>query len=217
MLRPLGNLQSAINALSDYECDEISIIRPVRKDDEIRDFELDISALKAIKSSTPMSFGGGIRTFEHLTMLTGLPIERLVFSSAFIDPNISLIEKATRLFGRQSIQCILPFTYKRQKLYIYDSSKAAFVCSTQIDFDFIDKHANEVVLYDTEKEGLGKGFWRNVMDVIKLCPDRIVISGGVGRSEVKWASDIGLASVLIDNKTLHKEYSIAGYRHAAKM
>ena len=85
LMRPLGNFQSVLDSLEEYCCDEVAIIRPVRSNDSFKNFQRDIETLQKLKTMTPISFGGGIRTKEHLNILQGLPIERLVFSSMFLD------------------------------------------------------------------------------------------------------------------------------------
>ena len=46
--RPLGTLQGVIDSLEEYQCDEIAIIRPVRKNDSLDAFKTDISELKKL-------------------------------------------------------------------------------------------------------------------------------------------------------------------------
>ena len=82
--RPLGSLQIAVDSLDEYECDEVAIIRPVRDCDSLDLFSRDLDVLRELNAMTPISFGGGIRSREHLELLEGLPVERFVFSSAFI-------------------------------------------------------------------------------------------------------------------------------------
>ena len=38
LLRPLGNLQTVVDFLQDYQVDEISIIRPIKQDDSFQCF-----------------------------------------------------------------------------------------------------------------------------------------------------------------------------------
>ena len=39
IMRPLGQLQNAIDSLEEYQCDEISIIRPIRDMDDTESFK----------------------------------------------------------------------------------------------------------------------------------------------------------------------------------
>ncbi len=211
--RPLGRLQGVIDSLESYQCDEVTIIRPVRENDTIEEFIYDLNVLKKINCMTPLSFGGGLRSTQHIDLLNNIPVERLVFSSAFIEKDISLIEYARKLFGHQAIQCLLPFEIKDNIIYIFNSSLNKFLPISDIDLSFIDKYANEVILFDTNNEGLKNSYTHDIYDLIDLPNEKLVISGGIGSNNIHMAKKDNIASVLIDNKVLHNEYSIKGYRN----
>ena len=208
VFRPLGSLQVALDSLDEYECDEVAIIRPVRDSDSLDLFSKDLDVLRRIKTSTPISFGGGIRSIEHLNLLEGLPIERLIFSSSFIENNISLVGSASELLGKQAIQCLLPVKREADVTHIYRSDRTKFLGLDEIDLNIIDELANEVVLYDIKNDGLHDSFDVSILDSFSFLRSKLVITGGVGKSTIDWARVQGLASVLIDNKVLHHEYSI---------
>ena len=83
---------------------------------------------------------------------------------------------------------------------------------------FIDEFANEIIIYDTEHEGEYDTFDQRLLSILQTYHSvdygKLIVSGGVGHSTVNWAMQKGLASVLIDNKALHTEYAIEGYKHA---
>lgn len=216
-LRPLGDLQGILDSLEEYQCDEVAIIRPVRACDTLAKFEEDIQVLHRLKTMTPISFGGGIRTVEHLALLNDLPVERLVFSSAFLSKDHELLETAKDLFGHQAIQCLLPIQNSEGSMQVYCSEKAMFIPLSDVDFDFIQAYANEVILLDVMHEGANNQFDFELLKHIPLSHRKLIVSGGVGFESVKSAHKQALASVLVDNKVLHKEYSITGYKHAVKM
>jgi phosphoribosylformimino-5-aminoimidazole carboxamide ribonucleotide (ProFAR) isomerase len=213
-IRPLGSLQIAMDSLEEYECDEVSIIRPVRAKDSIESFSKDIEAIRLIKTMTPISFGGGIRTLEHLELLRDLPIERLIFSSSFIAKDKKLINKAKNLYGQQAIQCLLPIKIIDQKIFVYYCNEAKLISINKLDLSFINNFANEVVLYDISNDGLRDSFNEQIADSLSNDYSKLVLSGGIGKETIKWAREKGLASVLVDNKVLHREYSINEYKNA---
>lgn len=212
-LRPLGSLKIALDSLDEYECDEVAVIRPVRDNDSLNFFSQDLEVLREMRSMTPISFGGGMRSTQHLELLEGLPVERLVFSSAFININQVLLDYARQLFGNQAIQCLLPLKEVAEKVYVYDSCKAKFIEIDKIDLPLIDELANEVVLYDTNNDGGHDSFNKSLVERLPIERRKLVITGGVGKSTINWARREALASVLIDNKVLHKEYSIRSYKN----
>jgi len=213
-MRPLGKLQNIIDYLEAYQCDEIAIMRPIRDIDTIESFQRDINELLNIKCMTPLSFGGGLRDMEHIELLHNLPIERLMFSSSFIHKDIGLIKYATSLYGHQAIQCILPFNYENDVVQIFSSKLNKFVPIDSIDIDFIEKYANEIILLDTNNEGLSDKFYDEILKRIQIDNTKLIISGGIGKENIKFAKNNNIASVIIDNKVLHNEYSIKGYSNA---
>lgn len=213
-LRPLGSMQLIMDSLEEFECDEVAIIRPVRDQDSLDLFCKDLEVIRSLKTMTPISFGGGVRTLTHLELLKDLPIERLVFSSCFIKKNGSLIVQARNMFGPQAIQCLLPVKMLNEVIFVFDSSCADFVSLNSLDLKAIDSLANEVILYDVDNDGCRDKFDQSLLDGFPFAKNKLVITGGVGELTVDWARREGLASVLIDNKVLHQEYSIRGYKNA---
>lgn len=216
-VRPLGELQVVLDSLEEYQCDEVAIIRPVRQYDALDIFEADIKVLHTLKTMTPISFGGGIRTVDHLALLSDLPVERLVFSSSFLSKNSKLLDKAKDMFGHQAIQCLLPVRQNEGCLEVYCSEQDRFIKQENIDFEFIEAYANEIILLDVVNEGEADKFDFELLKYVPLDSNKLIISGGIDRVAVKTAAKLRLASVLIDNKVLHKEYSIASYKHVAKL
>tara|TARA_R110001583_G_scaffold169781_2_gene322992 strand:- start:8930 stop:9571 length:642 start_codon:yes stop_codon:yes gene_type:complete len=212
----MGDLQGVLDSLEEYTCDEVAIIRPVRDGDTLESFKSDIETLKNLKTMTPISFGGGIRTLKHLYLIKDLPIERLIFSSAFLEENYELITASKNLFGHQAIQCLLPVIYEDGEVYVFHSSKAEYSLLSSININFINDSANEIILYDIKNEG-GRGFDWSLLDAMPFLNHKVVISGGIDTSILYVAKQKKIASVLIENKVLHKEYSVLGYKNAAKM
>jgi cyclase len=215
--RPLGSLQGVLDSLEEYQCDEVAIIRPVRTDDSLECFQQDLVALQSLQSMTPISFGGGIRSLEHLHLLNYLPIERLIFSSAFINKDADLLNMAKDLFGHQAIQCLLPLCCRDGELFVYNSSQSTYLPFVDLDIQFINSLANEIVVVDMKHEGEEDTFDWNIINELPFSKQKIIISGGVGKQTVQESYRSNIASVLIDNKVLHKEYSILGLKNAANL
>lgn len=211
--RPFGELQRALNSLEHYGCDEIAIIRPVRNSDSSAMLLNDIATLRLLNIMTPISFGGGIRSRESLELLVDLPIERLIFSSAFFTRNTPLITAASNLFGMQAVQCMLPFRCKGDYLEFFHSARNEFSRLSESDLEYIDKYSNEIILYDTESEGHTNRFQIDILDRIPFSKTKLIISGGVGRESVRLGRLGNIASVLIENRILHTEYSIKGFKN----
>lgn len=219
MLRPLGSLQNAVSHLEQYQIDEIAIIRPVRESDTNESLLKDITALQQLITTTPISFGGGVRDMGILEQLTSMPVERLILSSAFFNANQSLLKEAAALYGHQAIQAMIPFKKVNGQYVVYHCSEAEFTpAEALIQPEFFQTYANEIVLYDVANEGVGNTFDFEALDVFSSLTgfrhEQLIIGGGVGADSIKSAYSNNLAAVSIENRVLHKEYSIEALRHA---
>ncbi|MEP2541176.1 MAG: HisA/HisF-related TIM barrel protein, partial [Kangiellaceae bacterium] len=174
MMRPLGSLQGVLDSLEEYQCDEVAIIRPVRKNDTLSLFGQDLQILRKIKTMTPISFGGGIRTIEQLKLLKGLPIERVIFSSAFLEKKNELVTLAKDLFGHQAIKCLLPIGYHDGTVCVYHSSEEKYLPLSSVDTQFIDELANEVILFDMFHEGSRDQFDWSILSEIPFATDKLI-------------------------------------------
>ena len=217
LIRPLGGFQNVLSSLDDYECDEIAVIRITRGQPIKSSFENDISVLEMCKSATPLSFGGGIRNKLGVERVSKLPVERIIFSSQIFSLNTTVIEAATDLFGRQAIQILLPFKYKNNSISFYNSQTKIFEDLNDKKLELVNDLCNEVILYDTQNEGLVDNFDFRALDSLNFDRQKVVISGGVGPEVIKVANQMGLASVLIENRTLYSEYTIRDLKKYARM
>jgi len=208
LLRPFGSLNSIIKHLDEFQCDEIVILRYVRKLDTMDNFVNDLKKIAKIESSSPISLGGGIRNKKQIEMLNSLPIERIVFSSAFLSKDQDILQETILRFGRQALQGLLPIYTDQNAIYIYNLTTSKKITLNKFDFDFLEKYANEVIIYDMENEGKINHFNFDILNHIPIKRSKLIITGGIGPICIKKAGQLNLASVLVDNKILHNEYSI---------
>ena len=204
MLRPLGALQNALDHLDKYELDEICIIRPVRDNDKT--YNQDLRCLKEAKSSTPLSFGGGIRNLNDIELLEGMPVERFVISSALFYENTALIERLHAKYGEQSIVGFIPFSRMKQ-LRVFNSQENSFQSPQTLNNSSL-RLCDEVVLHDCDAEGEYIGFEFGIVSALGIDKNKLIFSGGVS-GIVKNEEPIPFKpkSILIDNKILHRENS----------
>lgn len=207
ILRPLGKLQNVLDHLDEYQADEISIIRPVRGDDTDKAFYSDLNRLSKLKTSTPLSFGGGLININRVNDSKSLPFERLVFSSQLFLKNNDLIKESTRLLGRQAIIGCLPFNFINGKLMIFNSKENKFYLFDDLNLNQLDL-CDEILIYDTFNEGLPNQFNDKIFDNNYLKTRKLIISGGIISKKNLEESHVNIASVLIENRVLHKEFSI---------
>jgi len=208
LLRPLGKLQNIVSHLDKYLIDDITIIRPVRDDDDNSSLLSDLNEIKKLKSSTPISFGGGIRNINQLHLISGLPVERFVFSSALFNKENSLLRAATDLFGRQAVVGLIPFKLDPQ-LSVFNSQINKFVSVDKLNnIELCD----EIILYDCESEGSPTGFNKDVVNKLKINPKSCVFSGGVSDLVNSFKNTAEAPKALcIENSILYREFSKSNY------
>ena len=208
LLRPLGKLQNIVSHLDKYLIDDLTIIRPVRDDDDDTSLSSDLNEIKKLKSSTPISFGGGIRNINQLHLISGLPVERFVFSSALFNKENSLLRAATNLFGKQAVVGLIPFKLDSQ-LIVFNSQIDKFVSVDKLNnIELCD----EIILYDCESEGSPTGFNKDVVNKLKINPKSCVFSGGVSDLVNSFKNTAETPKALcIENSILHREFSKSNY------
>ena len=204
ILRPLGALQNALDHLDKYELDEICIIRPIRDNDKT--YHQDLKSLKEAKSSTPLSFGGGIRSLNDMELLEGLPVERFVVSSALFNANTALIERLHAKYGEQSIVGFIPFSLT-EHLRVFNSQEDCFQSPQSLNKSAL-KLCDEVVLHDCDSEGEYAGFEFGAVTELGINKNKLIFSGGVSAiAKNEEPIPFKPKSILIDNKILHRENS----------
>ena len=217
--RPLGRLHDIISSLDEYEVDEILIIRPVRGTNDPY-WDKDIKEISNLNISTPLLFGGGIRSKRRLKDLHSLPIERVLFSSCSFGTkkDISLIEEATKVFGRQAIVGCLPYKFENDNLFFFHSRKNTFLTLTEKELELFDSLFNEVILFDCESEGFINQNPLKILERVPFKQDKLIFSGGIERESIKkMKAKCSLAAVYIENSTLFEEQKIKNIKRYAKL
>ena len=211
LLRPLGDLQNALNHLDQYELDEICIIRPIRDID--KSYYSDINYLKEVKSSTPLAFGGGIRNLKDLDLLEGLPVERFILSSALFYSDLDLLHRLRSKYGEQSIVGFIPFSFKKQ-FQVFNSTNNNFQSPDSLNKLSL-KLCDEIVFHDCDAEGRVSGFKEEVCNYLGVRDNKQIYSGGVSEMVRRKSPLIEIPkSILIENKILHRENSKKSYYYA---
>jgi imidazole glycerol phosphate synthase subunit HisF len=205
-LRPLGSLQNAVRMLEERQVDDISIIRYCREDQNQANFQSDLELISNLDCTTPLAFGGGIRDRKSLNMVHQLPVERILLSSAYIEKNIGLIEEAMSIFGKQALIAVLPYRVCNNRIEYFHCRMQRFV---DCDLEFIDLYSNEVMLYNTDQEGLAFSNDSDTINLLHFDPSKIILSGGINHEFIKKTRKTNIAAICIDNSALHKEFNFS--------
>jgi cyclase len=149
--RPAGKLRSALQNLNRWQTDEIMVI------DISRRSSLDPVVLRDITSagiSTPLVYGGGIRTEEDIHRLLDVGCDRMVLESlALYEPD--RIHEMANLVGSQALIGSLPVVTTPQGIHLWQDAARGI---EEIFFHYETLPLSEILLIDTAHEGLaGKG------------------------------------------------------------
>ena len=206
ILRPLGEIQNVLDHLEKYEVDEISIIRPLKGFDSDKSFYSDLEKLSKIKSSTPISFGGGLYDLNRIKSVRSLSFERLIFSSHLFSNDLKILKKTSNLVGKQAIVGCLPLKFFKNKLMVYNSMKNKFSSFKELNNDQLEM-CDEFIVYDCLNEGGGNSFDIKILNDDFFYDKKIIIAGGTNK-DMSLLTDKNIASILIENRILHNEYSL---------
>lgn len=149
--RPAGKLRSALQNLDRWQTDEILVI------DISRRAGLDPVVLRDITSagiSTPLVYGGGIRTEEDIHRLLDVGCDRMVLESlALYEPD--RIHEMANLVGSQALIGSLPVVTTPQGIHLWQDAARGI---EEIFSHYETLPLSEILLIDAAHEGFaGKG------------------------------------------------------------
>ena len=104
---PFGNLHTTLCILDRWLADEIVII-DISRQRSISRYVLD--QISSTSISTPLIYGGGISSIDHVDQLISLGCDRIILEDALFS-NHNLIHQAANKYGSQAIIGSLPFSY----------------------------------------------------------------------------------------------------------
>ena len=87
------------------------------------------------------------------------------------------------------------------------SSENIFKPFNNLNLEQLDL-CDEILIYDTFNEGYKNSFDKRILENDYLKKRKLIVSGGIISKKNLETSNVNIASVLIENRVLHKEYSI---------
>jgi imidazole glycerol phosphate synthase subunit HisF len=119
--------------------------------------------------------------------------------------NSRLINKVKNQYGKQAIVASVPVKLVNGQLFFYNSPAKNFKILSNKIISYIKDNADEVLIIDTQNEGINNSFNFDILEAIDLPLNKLMITGGIGQKQISLAKDLGLISCLIDNRILHRE------------
>lgn len=187
--RYVGDPMNAVKIFNDKQADElmlldIGISKPTgflrrKASQEIR---WDSIARISGECLMPMSYGGGVRSIEHMSRLFKIGVEKVVLNSAAFE-DVSLIEKASDEFGSQSI--IASIDVKKDKagygVYTRCGSKKLGLGPVEAAQLMQAWGAGEILLNSIDHDGTMAGY---DLELIKMVSQKVdvplIACGGAG-------------------------------------
>lgn len=201
--RPIGTINQALGALTRYQVDEINVICLDYKDG--KDLSTSIATLANCACSTPLTFGGGITQDSVQALLKVLPAERYSFCSSIIANELGAVRAVSKSLGLQSVVGCMPVRLNRDQVEIFNPAMSVYVPLSREIRERFDDNCDEVIVYDVEADGLKTGFNFEILERVGIHASKTIISGGIRKSDVSRARQLGLSAIHVDNSCLHFE------------
>jgi cyclase len=181
--RRVGTILPAVKVYNVRQVDEI-IIADISA--SLLSDEPDFTMLADIAPEcfVPLTFGGGIKTIDHIKKALRLGADKISINTAAIE-NPKLIREAAQKFGSQCI--VVSIDVRRHEdgeFYCYTHSGARPTDKRTIDWakEAEENGAGEIILTDVELDGSMKGYnqelIRRVSETINI---PVIASGGAGK------------------------------------
>ena len=182
---PLGKLAATLQNLKRWEVEEIVIKNLDKTDDSLNNI---CALLKDSFITTPITYGGFIRSRSDMKKLLDSGVDRFCFDNSVVDAqlNCSLHEDLAGFTGRQSMVANLNILLNnRNELQIYDYlSKSIHGALTNDFLKTLALNFSEVIFNDVQADGERRKFNVEIIRQLKkyYLTDGLsyLVSGGVG-------------------------------------
>jgi cyclase len=178
----VGDPINAVKIYNDKEVDEI-IVLDVSATDEEKGPAFDLIASVASECFMPCTYGGGVRTLEHITKIFSLGIEKVVINTYAIE-NPLFIKEAASHFGSQSI--VISIDAKRTmsggyEVYTHGGKKSIRRDPVSVAQEIEKMGAGEILLTSIDQDGAMSGYDVDLIQrVAKVVKIPLIACGGAG-------------------------------------
>ena len=176
---PIGRPEFLVENLDRWGADEI-VVQVVDSNRSVdnHDFEL-ITRLGKLGISTPLVYGGGIRSVTDASKIIRLGADRIFLDSVLHD-DMSIVEKISLKFGSQAVILSLPLCLRNDVLMHFDYKKR---CLKPIESEMLDllsgDRFHEVMAIDFENEGSPNAFCEEIVEQLPCKRNSVIAFGGI--------------------------------------
>ena len=199
--RPLGNLKNILKIYDRHQVDEIFIsVRQSKNEQSICNYTLQ--QIKDANISTPVIYSGGIKNIDDVRKCISSGIERVGLNTLVFD-KLALLE-IVKYIGIQGVIAVIPFMKKNSEYYTFNSATRNFERKMDDIIRNLPKEM-EVLLIDTNNDGLKKGFDWDKIKSIKS--HNLLLQGGI-INDLKNKTRISqknISGICVENTLLWKD------------
>ena len=180
---PIGTPTCLAENLDRWGADEIAILKIDRHEDG-PDFEL-IRRISELGLSTPIAYGGGIRSAEDAARACREGVERIIITRALInDPGLGL--EIIDYIGAQALIGCLPISVAENGAIKYFDYESKFLSSLSGSLltAIASNTVSEWILMDVVNDGMMKGFNKKILRQFQeLSSAPVLLFGGFCKAE----------------------------------
>lgn len=178
----IGDPVNTVRIFNELEVDELCFL-DIRATLEKRDPNLKMLREISDECFMPLSYGGGIRSFEFARDILAIGFEKLVINS-YVYENPQFIKQLSESFGSQSVICSIDVKkniFGKYSVYVNDGAKKIEKDPLEWALELQEYGAGEILLTSMNFDGTWQGY---DLHLIKIFTDNLVIpviaNGGAG-------------------------------------
>lgn len=176
----IGDPINAVKIFNEKEVDELALIDITPPNQR---FEPDFDFIKSIVSEcfSPLSYGGKIRTIEHIRKVLNIGVEKIIINSAAIQ-NQSFLKEACDVFGSSTIVGSLDYRkdfWGRERVYTDYGKKNTKESPKSILLSLEKCGVGEILLNSIDNDGMQKGYdLKMINELVKNIKVPLIACGG---------------------------------------
>ena len=195
----IGDYINTVRIFNELEVDELCFL-DIRASKEKRKPNLEILHQIADECFMPLSYGGGINTFESAKQILSIGFEKVVINTAAAKKP-ELITKLSEHFGAQAVIASIDVKkniFGKYQVYINDGTEKINVDAIEWAVQLEKSGAGEILLTSIDREGTWNGFDLEITKKISTAVGiPVIANGGAGSIEhIEEAVKQGMASAV---------------------
>ena len=180
--RYIGDPINSVRIFNEKEVDELAFIDiTATPEGKGPDFEMleDIAG----EAFMPMSYGGGITTFEQVQRVMGLGFEKVIFNAASFD-RPQVMRETAKVYGAQAVIACLDVKKTllgRYELYSHSGAKKRPGSLLDHLRGVQENGAGEILINNIDRDGVMGGYDLNLIKTVTAaCSVPVIACGGAG-------------------------------------